>query len=458
MSARLSTGFPRACSGLLYAAVPRMTPLTVIVGLPIVGTCERSEAGAGSSVFARPKSSTFTVPSGRTWMLAGFRSRWMIPRSCAASSASAICFAIGNASTKGTAPCAIRSASVGPSTNSITSAMVPSDFSTPWICATLGWFNAARTSASRWKRARRSGSAATICGRTLMATWRLRFVSVARYTSPIPPTPIWAVTSYGPRRVPGINDTMDACALLDFQCFQEGHARFRQLHVLLDEIVLHASDLRGPERLDPVDAPLADRRLHPATATSSTSSSSTGVRSWRRRRRRGVQIDVLHVHRDEAARMLGEILVTDESLANRRHLKLELDELGIEQLHQDVVSPPTVDRRQLEALVVQALLDASLRRHRRHLVVFVGRALHVVHGRVVARAQRCRDHLRNPDILGPGDALRLSFAQLLHAEMATFAFEAVVGQNLSDLLAVGERREIRVTERRAHLYPLDTNV
>src|SRR5262249_12630897 len=113
----------------------------------------------------------------------------------------------------------------------------------------------------------------------------------------------------------------------DFQRFQEGHARFRQLHVLLDEIVLHAPDLRGLERLDPVDAPFADRRLHPATATSSTSSSSTGVRSRWRRRRRGVQIDVLHVHRDEAARMLREILVTHESLANRRHLELELDEL-----------------------------------------------------------------------------------------------------------------------------------
>ena len=45
--------------------------------------------------FARPKSSTFTVPSARTLMFAGFRSRWMMPCSCAASSASAICFAIG---------------------------------------------------------------------------------------------------------------------------------------------------------------------------------------------------------------------------------------------------------------------------------------------------------------------------------------------------------------------------
>ena len=30
-----------------------------------------------------------------------------------------------------------------------------------------------------------------------MATARFRFVSVARYTSPMPPTPSWAPISYG---------------------------------------------------------------------------------------------------------------------------------------------------------------------------------------------------------------------------------------------------------------------
>ena len=58
----------------------------------------------GSIAFARPKSSTFTVPSGRTLMFAGLRSRWMMPCSCAASSASAICFAIGSASSSGNRP------------------------------------------------------------------------------------------------------------------------------------------------------------------------------------------------------------------------------------------------------------------------------------------------------------------------------------------------------------------
>ena len=43
------------------------------------------------------------MPSGATLMFAGFRSRWTMPCSCAASSASAICFAIGNASSSGIA-------------------------------------------------------------------------------------------------------------------------------------------------------------------------------------------------------------------------------------------------------------------------------------------------------------------------------------------------------------------
>ena len=60
-----------------------------------------SIARLGSSALARPKSSTFTVPSGRSLIFAGLRSRWMIPCSCAASSASAICRAIGRASSSG---------------------------------------------------------------------------------------------------------------------------------------------------------------------------------------------------------------------------------------------------------------------------------------------------------------------------------------------------------------------
>ena len=83
----------------------------------------RRSRRVGSIAFASPKSSTFTVPSGRTLMFAGFRSRWMIPCSCAASSASAICFAIGSASSSGIAPRAMRCDRSSPSTSSITSAV-----------------------------------------------------------------------------------------------------------------------------------------------------------------------------------------------------------------------------------------------------------------------------------------------------------------------------------------------
>src|SRR5271167_5070072 len=56
--------------------------------------------------------------------------------------------------------------------------------------------------ASRSKRSRNSGRSARCPGRTLMATMRLRRVSRARYTSPIPPAPSGAMISYGPSLVP----------------------------------------------------------------------------------------------------------------------------------------------------------------------------------------------------------------------------------------------------------------
>ena len=57
---------PCACSGLMYAAVPRIMPACVIAGVVIVGDCDTfgADAPTGSIAFARPKSSTFTVPSG----------------------------------------------------------------------------------------------------------------------------------------------------------------------------------------------------------------------------------------------------------------------------------------------------------------------------------------------------------------------------------------------------------
>ncbi len=107
MSARLSTARP---SCLLRAHVRRGAEDHARVRHRRRGDRRRIRSDPasrrcrdGSIAFASPKSSTLTVPSGRTLMLAGLRSRWMMPCSCAASSASAICRAIGSASSSGMA-------------------------------------------------------------------------------------------------------------------------------------------------------------------------------------------------------------------------------------------------------------------------------------------------------------------------------------------------------------------
>jgi hypothetical protein len=64
-------------------------------------------AASGVTALASPKSSILTVPSPRRMTLAGFRSRWTMPSSCADSSAAAICQRTSIASAIGSAPRAI---------------------------------------------------------------------------------------------------------------------------------------------------------------------------------------------------------------------------------------------------------------------------------------------------------------------------------------------------------------
>ena len=134
----------------------------------------------GSIAFASPKSSTFTVPSGRTLMLAGLRSRWMMPCSCAASSASAICFAIGSASSTG----------IGALRDPVRQRRPLDQLhheradAVPLLQAVdlrdVRMVQRGQVLASRSNRASRSGSCAKASGSTLIATCRPRFVSVAR--------------------------------------------------------------------------------------------------------------------------------------------------------------------------------------------------------------------------------------------------------------------------------------
>ena len=68
---------------------PRSAPPTVPEPVSVAGSERCGFASVPQIAFARPKSNTLTLPCGVTLTLAGFRSRWMIPCSCAASSASA---------------------------------------------------------------------------------------------------------------------------------------------------------------------------------------------------------------------------------------------------------------------------------------------------------------------------------------------------------------------------------
>src|SRR3984893_8158163 len=68
----------------------------------------------------------------------------------------------------------------------------------------LGWFSEEIARASRSKRCFASGLSERCAGRILIATVRSRRVSRARYTSPMPPAPADAMTSYGPSLVPGV--------------------------------------------------------------------------------------------------------------------------------------------------------------------------------------------------------------------------------------------------------------
>ena len=85
MSLRASTSFPCNCSGDMYCRVPTMAPSWVSARVTV-----SSPIGLrGCCILARPKSSNFTPDFVRR-MLAGFKSRWMMPLRCAASNASAI--------------------------------------------------------------------------------------------------------------------------------------------------------------------------------------------------------------------------------------------------------------------------------------------------------------------------------------------------------------------------------
>jgi hypothetical protein len=128
MSDRASTGFPSACSGDRYAAVPITKPVRVRVGSPVEVTAR-----------AMPKSMTFVSPDGMIMMFAGFTSLWTSPFSWALASASATSRAIFAARCDSRGPSAsITSLSVWPSRYSMTIQWMPSSLPVSYTDTTLG--------------------------------------------------------------------------------------------------------------------------------------------------------------------------------------------------------------------------------------------------------------------------------------------------------------------------------
>ena len=136
MSERASSGLPSACSGDMYAAVPRMMPAPVRASP--VGSSVWLEAAEGSLSFASPKSSTFTAPPDPTITLAGLRSRCTMPLAWAAASALAICVPIRSTSASRMPARGMIASSDFPSTCSITMKSSPSACVMSWTVTMCG--------------------------------------------------------------------------------------------------------------------------------------------------------------------------------------------------------------------------------------------------------------------------------------------------------------------------------
>ena len=129
MSARSSTALPRACSGAIYAAVPSTNPASVIAG--VVNAFGADGAGARLERFRDAEVEHLDDAVGLDLDVGGLQIAVHDALLVRGLERAAICSAMPSASFGGSGPCAMRSANVGPSTSSMTSAVVAPLFSSP---------------------------------------------------------------------------------------------------------------------------------------------------------------------------------------------------------------------------------------------------------------------------------------------------------------------------------------
>ena len=120
-------------------------------------------------------------------------------------------------------------------------------------------------------------------------------------------------------------------------------------------------------------------------------------------------------------------------MADGGYLELELDELRIEEVEQYVVGALAINHRELEFLVMQALLDTSLCGLIAHSVVFVGRSLHIVQSRFFRPIEAGDEHLCQADIFRPCDSVLLILPKLFDTKVRTHTCYARIAQNPLEL-------------------------
>jgi hypothetical protein len=129
---------------------------------------------------ASPEVEHLPRPRAVTAMFAGFKSRWITPRSCAASSASQTCSAYATASRSVTGPRATNCAMVWPRTSSMTRKSSPSCASKSYTVAIAGCSSCESSRASSRSRRRASALDRMRGEITLSATSRSSRSSQAR--------------------------------------------------------------------------------------------------------------------------------------------------------------------------------------------------------------------------------------------------------------------------------------
>src|ERR1022692_1016436 len=193
---------------------------------------------------------------------------------------------------------------------------------------------------------------------------------------------------------------------------KEGNAGLHQVEVHFDEVILEPARFCRRKDLRPVERALPHRH-----------------------RFLGYRRPVLHVHRTEAPRVLRKVLGR-------------------------VVAP--ADHGKLEPLIVKTLLDASLGRLLAHLVVFLGGPLHIVHSRVPRPVQTGHHHLRQAEIVCPGNSAREILPQLPDVEVRALALDPQIAEHSAQLgpFVFGEAGEagVGVTHRRAQFDRLKTDL